>query len=66
MIDKKTRSGVMLIGGGTLPVPSTMHFLVLENGGSVEVDIKIFNRIQISDAVWVSEYSNGSYRLHYK
>ena len=65
VVDKKTTSGAMLIGGGTLWVPSTIHFLVLENGGHVKVDMKTFNTIQIGDAVWVSEYSNGSYRLHY-
>ena len=63
--DKKTENSEMIIGGGTLWVPSTALYLILENGKRINVDTRTFNRINIGDVVWVSEYSNGSCRLHY-
>ncbi len=44
-------------------IPIVLQYLVVEMGVEVKVGGLDYRRTDIGDTVWVSRYSNGSYRL---
>lgn len=44
-------------------IPIVLQYLVVEMGVEVKVGGLDYRRTGIGDTVWVSRYSNGSYRL---
>ena len=60
VVDKFERNSMIFAG---VFIPLVLQYLVVEMGGEVKVGGLDYRRTDIGDTVWVSRYSNGSYRL---
>ena len=59
-VDKFERNSMIYTG---VFIPIVLQYLVVEMGVEVKVGGLDYRRTDIGDTVWVSRYSNGSYRL---
>ena len=60
VVDKFERNSMIYTG---VFIPIVLQYLVVEMGVEVKVGGLDYRRTDIGDTVWVSRYSNGSYRL---
>ena len=60
VVDKFERNSMIYTG---VFIPIVLKYLVVEMGVEVKVGRFDYRRTDIGDTVWVSRYSNGSYRL---
>jgi len=60
VVDKFERNSMIYAG---VFIPLVLQYLVVEMGVEVKVGNFDYTRTDIGDTVWVSRYSNGSYRL---
>ena len=60
VVDKYERNSMIYTG---VFIPIVLQFLVVEMGVEVKVGNSDYRRTDIGETVWVSRYSNGSYRL---
>ena len=60
VVDKFERNSMIYAG---VFIPLVLQYLVVEMGVEVKVGRFDYRRTGIGDTVWVSRYSNGSYRL---
>jgi len=60
VVDKFERNSMIYTG---VFIPIVLQYLVVEMGVEVKVGSLDYRRHDIGDTVWVSRYSNGSYRL---
>lgn len=60
VVDKFERNSMIYTG---VFIPIVLQYLVVEMGVEVKVGGLDYRRTGIGDTVWVSRYSNGSYRL---
>ena len=60
VVDKFERNSMIYTG---VFIPLVLQYLVVEMGVEVKVGRFDYRRTGIGDTVWVSRYSNGSYRL---
>ena len=60
VVDKFERNSMIYTG---VFIPIVLKYLVVEMGVEMKVRSSDFRRADIGDTVWVSRYSNGSYRL---
>jgi hypothetical protein len=60
VVDKFERNSMIYTG---VFIPIVLQYLVVEKGVEVKVGGLDYRRTDIGDTVWVSRYSNGSYRL---
>jgi hypothetical protein len=60
VVDKFERNSMIYAG---VFIPFVLQYLVVEMGVEVKVGNFDYTRTDIGDTVWVSRYSNGSYRL---
>jgi len=60
VVDKFERNSMIYTG---VFIPIVLKYLVVEMGVEVKVGRFDYRRTGIGDTVWVSRYSNGSYRL---
>jgi len=60
VVDKFERNSMIYAG---VFVPLVLQYLVVEMGVEMNVRSSDYRNVDIGDTVWVSRYSNGSYRL---
>ena len=60
VVDKFERNSMIYTG---VFIPVVLQYLVVEMGIEVKAGGLDYRRTDIGDTVWVSRYSNGSYRL---
>ena len=60
VVDRFERNSMIYTG---VFIPIVLQYLVVEMGVEVKVGGLDYRRTDIGDTVWVSRYSNGSYRL---
>jgi hypothetical protein len=60
VVDKYERNSMIYTG---VFIPILVKYLEVEMGLEVKVRSSDYRRIEVGDTVWVSKYSNGSYRL---
>lgn len=60
VVDKFERNSMIYTG---VFIPIVLQYLVVEMGIEVKAGGLDYRRADIGDTVWVSRYSNGSYRL---
>jgi len=60
VVDKFERNSMIYAG---VFIPLVLQYLVVEMGVEVKVGNFDYTRTDIGETVWVSRYSNGSYRL---
>jgi len=60
VVDKFERSSMIYTG---VFIPIRVKYLEVEMGVEVKVRDSDFRGVEVGDTVWVSRYSNGSYRL---
>ena len=58
--DKFERNSMIYTG---VFIPIVLKYLVVEMGVEIKVRSPDYRSIEVGDTVWVSKYSNGSYRL---
>ena len=60
VVDKFERNSMIYTG---VFIPLVLQYLVVEMGVEVKVGGLDYRHTDIGDTIWVSRYSNGSYRL---
>jgi hypothetical protein len=60
VVDKFERNSMIYTG---VFIPIVVKYLEVEMGIEVKVRSSDYRSIEVGDTIWVSRYSNGSYRL---